>query len=78
MINIIKRNKKEVDNNSNTILHEWSRNNELEAIEGLSEAEDIHTLKDLFEIHRVMHEYKKTKGTREEHADTRLLRHSVH
>jgi hypothetical protein len=63
---------------ANTVLHDWDRESEWSAVEQLSEAEDIHTLGELFALHRVMRGYKQRKGVREDKADTRLLRQSVH
>jgi hypothetical protein len=63
---------------ANDILHEWDRENSWQAVEQLSEAKDVHTLGELFALHRVMQEYKERKGVREEKADTRFLRHAVH
>ena len=65
---------------ANSVLHDWDRESESEwsAVEQLSEAEDIHTLGELFALHRIMRGYKQRKGVREDKADTRFLRHSVH
>lgn len=63
---------------ANSILHDWDRESEWSAVEQLSEAEDIHTLGELFALHRVMRVHKERKGVREDKADTRFLRQSVH
>ncbi len=78
MFNVIKKQNKEAAINSNEVLHDWDRDNELEAIEQLSEAEEVQTLSELFALHRVTHEFKERKGMKEEKADTRFLRHAVH
>lgn len=63
---------------ANNVLHDWDRESEWNAMEQLSEAEDIHTLAELFALHRIMQEYKKRKGAREDKADYRFLRQAVH
>jgi hypothetical protein len=63
---------------ANAILHDWDREDDWEAVEQLSEAKDVHTLGELFALHRIMHEFKERKGMKEEKADTRFLRQSVH
>ena len=62
---------------ANSILHDWDREDDWAAVEQLSEAKDVHTLEELFTLHRIMHEYKERKGVRQEKADTRFLRQSV-
>ncbi|MEH6449170.1 MAG: hypothetical protein V7765_10905 [Oleispira sp.] len=63
---------------ANDVLHDWDREDTLQAIEQLSEAKDVHTLGELFALHRIMQKHKERKGVREEKADTRFLRQSVH
>jgi hypothetical protein len=63
---------------ANDVLHDWDREDTLQAIEQLSEAKDVHTLGELFALHRIMQKYKERKGVREEKADNRFLRQSVH
>lgn len=63
---------------ANSILHDWDREDDWEVVEQLSEAKDVHTLGELFALHRIMQSYKDRKGVKEEKADTRFLRHSVH
>lgn len=63
---------------ANSVLHDWDRESEWSAVEQLSAAEDIHTLGELFALHRIMKEYKERKGAREDKADSRFLRHAVH
>ena len=63
---------------ANNVLHDWDRESEWNAVEQLSEAEDIHTLGELFALHRIMKEYKDRKGAREDKADYRFLRQAVH
>ncbi len=78
MFNVSKEKQKPETPSANHVLHEWDREDEWDAVEQLSEAEEIHTLGELFALHRVIHEFKERKGMREEKADTRFLRHSVH
>ncbi len=63
---------------ANSILHDWDREDDLQVVEQLSEAKDVHTLAELFALHRIMQSYKERKGVKEEKADTRFLRQSVH
>ncbi len=78
MFSQIKKKAKRPTPKANAILHDWDRENDLEALEMLSEAKNVHTLGELFALHRVMQEYKERKGVKEEKADTRFLRQSVH
>ena len=63
---------------ANSILHDWDREDDWQVVEQLSEAKHVHTLGELFALHRIMQSYKERKGVKEEKADTRFLRHSVH
>ena len=63
---------------ANSILHDWDRESDWQVVEQLSEAEDVHTLGELFALHRIMQVYKKRKGVKEEKADASFLRQSVH
>lgn len=58
---------------SNGILHDWDREEELNALPRLAESQDIHSLGELFLLNRIMHDYKERKGVRKEKADTRFL-----
>jgi hypothetical protein len=62
----------------NDVLHDWDREDTLQAVEQLSEAKDVHTLGELFALHRIMQKHKERKGVKEDKADTRFLRQSVH
>lgn len=63
---------------ANKILHDWDREDSWNTVEQLSEAKDVHSLGELFALHRIMQNYKERKGVKEEKADTRFLRQSVH
>jgi hypothetical protein len=63
---------------ANDVLHDWDREDNWLAVEKLSEAKDVHTLGELFALHRIMQEYKERKGVKEEKADTRFLSLYVH
>ncbi len=80
MFNVTKEKQKTETPNANRVLHDWDRESETEwnAVEQLSEAEEVQTLGELFALHRVMHEFKERKGVREEKADPRFLRQAVH
>jgi hypothetical protein len=43
-------------------------------VEQLSVAKDVHTLGELFALHRIMQAYKERKGVKEEKADAPFLR----
>ncbi|OUS40116.1 hypothetical protein A9R00_07680 [Oleispira antarctica] len=63
---------------ANSVLHDWDRESEWSVVEQLSEAEDVHTLGELFALHRIMRGYKQRKGVREAKADARPPRQSMH
>lgn len=63
---------------ANTILHDWDRESDWSALEQLSEAEDVHTLGELFALHRVVRSDKERKGVREDKTDAHLPRQSAH
>lgn len=55
---------------ANAILHDWDRTDDWEAVEQLSEVQDVHTLSELFALHRIVHEYKERKGIKEGASDS--------
>lgn len=58
---------------SRTLLHNWDRENELEATQHLGNIDKIESLSELFEMNRIVHHYKERKGVKGEKADTGFL-----